>query len=109
KNAVNTSYAISGPSTAPVIRENSEKLVPNSYDNTMPDTTPIPKVMAKGLIQNLASCRYCGLPVFNHKPSQIAISVAKPIVIDGKIIWKLTVKANCTRERILTSSSIVAS
>src|SRR5690606_1241465 len=48
KNAVSTSYAISGPSTAPVMRENSEKLVPNSYDSTMPDTTPIPKVIAKG-------------------------------------------------------------
>jgi hypothetical protein len=51
KNAVSTSYAMSGPTIGPARSENTDQLVPNWYDITMPDTTPIANVTAKILIQ----------------------------------------------------------
>src|SRR5918994_1756336 len=52
KKAVTTSYWISGPSTLPVRSDQRLQLVPNWYDMTMPDTTPMPNDIAKILVQN---------------------------------------------------------
>ena len=40
-----------GPVIGPALSEKAAQLVPNWYDITMPDTTPMPKAMAKILSQ----------------------------------------------------------
>jgi hypothetical protein len=46
-----------GPMTLPTTTVNRLQLVPNWYDRTIPDTTPMAKETAKILVQNCASCQ----------------------------------------------------
>src|ERR1700730_18843016 len=57
KKATRTSLPIIGPITLPRETENRLQLVPNSYERTMPDTTPIAKETANIFVQNRASSR----------------------------------------------------
>src|SRR5262245_24255793 len=57
KKATSTSKPIIGPMTFPTAAENRLQLMPNWYESTMPDTTPMAKDTAKILVQNCASAR----------------------------------------------------
>src|SRR5260221_11130583 len=61
KKATRTSLPIIGPITLPREVENRLQLVPNSYERTMPDTTPMAKETAKIYDHNRASSRYRSL------------------------------------------------
>src|SRR5580704_3057559 len=91
----------------PDSRENSLQFVPNSKAITMPETTPSPKAMPKILSQNSKRMRYAGRPVARYSASRTVSHAASPIVNDGKMMWKETVKANCSRDSSNAERSIV--
>ena len=82
-------------------------MVPNSKAITMPETTPSPKAIPKILSQNSKSIRYARRPVARCSASSTVSHAASPIVNDGKMMWKETVKANCSRDRSNAERSIV--
>src|ERR1700752_436327 len=57
KKATNTSNPIIGPITLPRTAEKRLQLVPNWYERTTPDTTPIANETAKIFVQKRASTR----------------------------------------------------
>src|SRR6266436_420819 len=57
KKATRTSLPIIGPIKLPRETEKRLQLVPNSYERTIPDTTPMAKETAKIFVQNRASSR----------------------------------------------------
>jgi hypothetical protein len=91
----------------PVRSESTLQLVPNWNAITIPLTTPIANDSAKILSQKSNTRRYTGLPVARCTPSIVASQLASPMVKAGKIMWKLTTNANCSRDRKTGSRSIV--
>ena len=73
----------------------------------MPETTPSPKAMPKILSQNSKRMRYAGRPVARCSASSTVSHAASPIVNDGKMMWKETVNANCSRDSSNAERSIV--
>src|ERR1700722_20222271 len=73
------SMAIGIPMTPPVLRENSDQLVPNWNSIGMPVTTPRRKLTAKMRAQKRAETAYRSFPVFST-----TISSASPMVNWGK-------------------------
>ena len=71
--------------TGPALSENTAQLLPNWYDMTMPDTTPMAKTTAKIFSQYLKRSRYSALPVFSHNASSTARKLARPIENAGKM------------------------
>ena len=49
----------------------------------MPETTPMPKEMAKILVQNSDRLRKSAFPVASHRASSTAIQQASPTVKEG--------------------------
>jgi hypothetical protein len=49
--------------------------------------------------QKRNSCRYTGFPVFQYIPYRTHNKIDNPTVIDGNVIWNITVIANCHRDR----------
>src|SRR5271157_5442820 len=76
---------------------------------TMPVTTPMPKESANTFSQKSNTRRYTALPVASRVPSRVASQAASPIVKAGKMMWKLTTKANWMRESSTGSRSISVS
>src|SRR5215475_5068936 len=63
----------------------------------MPDTTPMPNETAKILVQKRARRWRCSRPVAIQRKSSVAIKADSPMVKLGKMMWNVTVKANCSR------------
>src|SRR5882757_9627311 len=63
----------------------------------MPDTTPMAKDTAKILVQKRARRCRCSRPVTVHRTSSVAMNADSPMVKLGKMMWNVTVKANCSR------------
>src|SRR5271165_26296 len=82
----------------PDIRDSTLQFVPNWNAITMPETTPSPNATQKTLSQNSKTCRYAGRPVHRCSASRTVSHAASPIVKDGKMMWKETVNANCSRD-----------
>jgi hypothetical protein len=57
------------------------------------------KATAKIRVQKRARRWKWSLPVRRHKTSSVAINADRPMLKAGKMMWKLIVKANCSRER----------
>src|SRR3954447_18576417 len=73
---------------------------------TMPETTPMPKEIAKILVQNPEILKYASRPVARYSPSRTTIQLARPIVKAGNRMWKETMNANWIRDRKSGSYSI---
>jgi hypothetical protein len=76
------------------MREKPLQLVPNSYERTRPDTTPIPKETANILVQNAARSRKRSSLVIIHRASRTEMNAHSPTVKAGKMMWKVIVKPN---------------
>jgi hypothetical protein len=73
----------------------------------LPGDDAEPEGDAKIVSQNSKSMRYAGRPVARCSASSTVSHAASPIVNDGKMMWKETVKANCSRDRTNAERSIV--
>src|SRR3954451_17384241 len=76
---------------------------------TMPETTPMPKEIAKILVQNPEILKYASRPVARYSPSRTTIQLARPIVKAGNRMWKEIINANWIRDRKSGSYSIACS
>src|SRR5262252_1674169 len=63
----------------------------------MPDTTPMANETAKILVQKRARRCRCSRPVAIQRTSSVAMNADSPMVKLGKMMWNMTVKANCSR------------
>src|SRR5215469_11289462 len=75
----------------------------------MPVTTPMPKDRANTFSQKSKTRRYTGSPVPSRIPSIVASHAARPIVKEGKIMWKLMTNANWIRDSNNGSRSMALS
>ena len=66
------------------------QLVPNWNSITMPVATPTANVTAKMRVQKAALRSHTSLPVRARIASEVAISQARPMVIDGNTKWNAT-------------------
>ena len=76
----------------PTTTEKLLQLVPNWYDSTMPETTPMANDTAKILVQKRARRWRCSRPVNRQRTSSVAMKAASPMVKLGKMMWKVIVK-----------------
>ena len=106
KKEVRTSSPIIGPIAGPAICPNLAKPRPNSNDRTIPVTTPTPKPWQRCRSRN---GRSEDRRVFGLQPKSLDDhrNAASPMEIVGKIMWKVTVKANWTRARTSGSSFMI--
>src|SRR5260370_2583855 len=84
KNEKMPSIAIGMPITPPVLRENSDQLVPNWNSIGMPVTTPSRELTAQIFAQKRAETSYRSLPVRRANVFRTTMSKASPMVSCGK-------------------------
>jgi hypothetical protein len=87
------------PKKLPTERENGPQFVPNWNSSGMPLTTPTAKPRTNNFAQNLYCRRYRGSRFFSHIASKYTRKAARPMDVNGQMMWNMVVSANCSRER----------